>query len=370
MMRHAAAALPRVILAALPMLALSDVGAQSVYDTNLRAGPQLVQYSLKSPVNETISELVIPVFVVVPVNPRLTFDVGTAYASARVRPGSGTSGQESTISGLTDTQVRGNLTLGNDFVVLTAGVNLPTGRETAAPEEQVAAYRIGSDFLAFPISNLGTGLAFTGGVAVARPVGSWNLGFGGSLRYSSAYEPFEGGTGNRPRFQPGNEYRARVGLDRPFGTGRFALGVTYSTFGDDDIGGSIYNTGDRYVVQTGFTNGIGGADVIVNLWNLYRSPGTIFTGERVGAEDITNLLVGAGFRTFGGVLEPSVELRTWQQKIVSSSALGTLGLRYSITRNGFTITPSAGYTVGRLAVTGGTAHLTGFRGALAIRLGP
>jgi len=350
----------------------APVTAQSIFDTNVRAGPQYVQYQIKSPVNETIAEFTVPVFVVIPVSSALSIDVGTAFAWARVQPngGGGATSETSTINGLTDTQVRANLTLGTDFVVLTAGLNLPTGQETASQEEQLAAFRIGNDFLAFPISNMGTGFGGTGGIAIARPVGAWNVGFGGSVRLSSSYEPFEDNAGTRPHFQPGNEYRARLGLDRPFGTGRFAVGVTFSKFGDDDIGGSIYNTGDRYIAQMGFTNSLGGANLLVNAWNLYRRSGTIFTGERIGPENITNLLIGIGVRSIGGVIEPSVELRNWQQEKLSSSMLGTIGLRYSVDASGFTITPSVGYTTGRFATSASTANLTGFRGALAIRFGP
>lgn len=344
--------------------------AQSVFDSNARTAPQFLQYQIKSPVNETISEFTIPVFVVIPISSMLNFDVGTAYAVARVRPNGGNTEQPSSISGLTDTQLRANVALGTDFVVLTAGLNIPTGRETATIEQQLAAFRIGNDFLSFPISNMGTGLGATGGIAVARPLGSWSVGFGGSVRQSSTYEPFEASGGTRPRFQPGNEYRARVGVDHPFGTGRLAIGLTYSKFGNDDIGGSIYNTGDRYIAQAGFTNSLGGVNVLVNAWNLYRRTGSIFTGERTGPEDIANVLVGVGFSTLGGVVEPSVELRNWTQEQLSASTLGSLGLRYSATVGGFAITPSAGYTLGRFAAIGGNASLTGFRAALALRYGP
>src|SRR5205085_8080573 len=103
--------------------------------------------------------------------------------------------------------------------------------ETANIEEQLAAFRIGNDFLAFPISNMGTGFGATGGVAIARPLGTWNLGAGGSVRRSSSYEPFIADGGARPHFQPGNEYRVRAGADHPFGTGRVTIGLTFSKFG-------------------------------------------------------------------------------------------------------------------------------------------
>jgi hypothetical protein len=348
----------------------APLAAQSIFDSNLHAAPQFVQYQIKSPVNETISEFTLPIYVVIPVSSSFNFDVGTAYASARVRP-NGTGGEPaSNVSGLTDTQIRANLSLGTDFVVLTAGLNIPTGKETATQAEELAAFRIGNDFLAFPISNMGTGFGATAGIAVARPLGEWNLGFGGSLRQSASYEPFVDNTGARPRFQPGNEYRGRIGLDHPFGTGRFAFGFTYSKFGNDNIDQSIYNTGDRYITQAGFNNSFGGTNLLVNAWDLYRRSGTIFTGERTGPENVANVLVGLGFSAISGVIEPSVELRNWTQENLSTSMLGTVGLRYSVDAGGFAITPSAGYTFGRFAAVDGTADLGGFRAALAIRVGP
>ena len=343
--------------------------AQTFYDSNIRSAPQFVQYRVRAPVNETISEFTTPIFVVIPVSSTLNFDVGTAYAWARVSPNGSNTEATSTISGLTDTQVRANLALGTDFVILTAGLNLPTGRESATQAQQLAAFRIGSDFLAFPISNMGTGLGLTGGVALASPVGAWNLGAGASVRRSSAYEPVVAAGDARLRFEPGNEYRARVGIDHAFGTGRVAFGVTYSKFGDDDLGGSIYNTGDRYVAQAGFNTSYGGAKLLVNAWNLYRRSGAIFTGERTGPEDIANLLVGVGVTTRGGVIEPSVELRRWTEENLSASTLGTLGIRYDVASGGISITPSAGYTFGRFAATGGNADLSGFKAALALRWG-
>jgi hypothetical protein len=348
----------------------SPLEAQSVFDSNLRGAPQYVQYQLKAPINETISEFAAPIFVVIPVSSMLDFDIGTAYTWARVQPTGSSTEQTSTISGMTDTQIRANVKLGTDFVVLTAGINLPTGRETASQEEQLGAFRIGNDFLAFPISNMGTGFGATAGVAVARPVGDWSIGFGGSLRQSSSYEPFVDNTGARPRFQPGNEYRARLGADHAFGTGRFAVGLTYSKFGNDDIGGSIYNTGDRYILQAGFNNSFRRANVLLDAWNLYRRSGTIFTGDHIGPENIANVLFGVGFPARGGVLEPTLEARCWTQQNIDASLLGTIGLRYTADAGGFAITPSAGYTIGRFAATQSSASMTGLHATLAIRIGP
>ena len=356
--------------------------AQSVFDSELRLAPQFHQYRLKDPAGETISQVAIPVFVSVPLSQRLTLDVGTSYARSRVTAG----GATSEISGLTDTQVRGNLTLGSDFVVLTAGLNLPTGRSSVTLDQFAAAGLIGNDFLAFPISNMGTGFAVTGGVAVARPVGDWNLGVGGTVRRSTSYEPFDI-PGQTLRFQPGNEYRARVGVDRTVGAGRVALGLTYSAFGKDDVGGSVYNTGDRVIAQGVYSAAFPGHELTVAAYNVFRAPGSYASGEPTGRENIANLFTSVGLHALGTIVEPSVELRHWLQNVPAttsgtstiparsqSSVLGTLGVRTRVTVAGTRVFPSVGYTAGSMATSdasGVPAHagLTGFKAQLAMRVG-
>ena len=371
----------------LPLLfaaaAVPAAHAQSVFDSELRFAPQFLQYQLKAPTNEKISELAIPVFVSIPFGSRFTFDVGTAYASAKVTTGSATS----EISGLTDTQLRGNLALGSDFIILTGGVNLPTGRASVTLDQVTAAGRIGNDFLAFPISNMGTGLAATGGIAIARPVGDWNFGFGGAMRHSSTYDPFNV-PGQTLRFTPGDEYRARVGADRPMGNGRFSLGLTYSAFGNDDAGGSVYNTGNRLIAQTVITQAYNGTDVTLAGYNVFRAAGHYASGDLAGKENILNGYLGLGLHTMGTILEPSFEFRQWLQFIPGSTAggvatadrsqisvLGTVGLRTRIDMLGLSVFPSGGYTLGSVATVDDKntlrhADLTGFKAQVAVRFAP
>jgi hypothetical protein len=367
--------------ACLTALSASTAGAQSVFDSELRLAPQFMQYHLRAPANETISELALPLFVSVPVGPRVTFDVGTAYARARVASANGIS----EITGLTDTQVRGNLTLGNDFVVLTAGLNLPTGQRAATLEQYAVATRIGSDFLGFPIPNMGAGFAGTGGVAIARPLGEWNVGFGAAVRRSAAYVPF-----NIPnqsfRYQPGNEYRVRVGTDGGVGSGagRVAFGVTYSAFGQDDIEGIAFRSGNRLIAQSAYTNTLGSNDLTLSAYDVIRTGGRYASGDPVGRENLVNVLASIAVRGMGTVVEPSIELRHWQQRVPETSMtpdrtqgsfLSTLGVRARFDYAGVTAYPGVGYSFGTLAATepnGMPTHagLTGFRVQLAMRAAP
>jgi hypothetical protein len=370
------------LVAALGATDATAAGAQSVLDSDFRLAPQFVQYRLDAPANQTISQLAIPMFVTIPVSERLTFDVGTSYARSRVTSDNGMS----QIDGITDTQIRGNLTLGSDFVVLTTGLNLPTGRSSVTLDQFTAAGLIGNDFLAFPISNMGTGLAVTAGVAVARPLGDWNIGFGGSMRRSTSYEPFDI-PGQTLRYQPGNEYRARVGVDRPVGDGRVAFGLTYSAFGRDDVGGSVYNTGDRAIAQGGYSTLLSGRALTLAAYNVFRAPGSYASGEPAGRENIANLFASLGLDAGGTLIEPSVELRHWMQHVPGTttsttsaparsqaSFLGTVGLRTRVEYAGARLFPSVGYTVGALASADASgaparAGITGFRAQLAMRVG-
>ena len=384
-MSRSARLLHRVLHASLALVtAVSAAQGQSLLDAEVRLAPQYVHYRLQAPADETISELAIPVFVVVPAGSRLTFDVGTAYSRALVTSGT----TRSEISGLTDTQIRGSYTLGGDFVVLTAGVSLPTGQRSVTLEQLLAAGRIGNDFLAFPVSNMGTGLAGTGGLALALPLGEWSVGAAVSVRRSKAYEPFDV-PGQSFRYQPGNEVRGRIGVDRPLAAGRLALGVTYAAFGREDAGGSAYNTGDRVIAQGSLTGLVGPHDYTIAAYNLFRAPGEYASGDRAGRENIANLFVSLGVQALGTLVEPSVELRHWRQHVFAvqgdetadvertqSSRLATVGVRVRARVAGLTLYPSVGYTMlGRLAVeaedgTPASADLTGFRLGLVARFAP
>ncbi len=372
------------LIALCTAVAGSTARAQSLSDAEGRLAPQYVQYQVHAPADETISELAIPIFISVPAGSRLSFDIGTAYARAHVTSGT----TRSDISGLTDTQIRGSYTLGGDFVVLTAGVSLPTGESRVSLDQLLAAGRIGNDFLAFPVSNMGTGLAATGGIAVARPFGDWSVGAGLSMRRSRAYEPFDF-AGPTLRYQPGNETRARIGVDRPVAAGHLALGLTYAAFGREDAGGSAYNTGDRVIAQGVFTGLLGEHDYTIAAYNVFRAPGEYASGDRAGRENVANLFLSLGLHTMATIVEPSLELRHWRQQLFEtpgqgnaeiersqSSRLATIAVRARANVAGLLLFPSAGYTMlGRLATLDDSgrpvnADLTGFHVGLVIRVTP
>jgi hypothetical protein len=349
----------------------SSLAAQS-NEITARVAPQYHSYTIDTPSNTTIGEFSIPLFVVVPVTPALTFDLGTAYAHAHVEQTALGKSTTSDIAGLTDTQIRANYVLGSDFVVLTAGVNLPTGQSRVTTAQLTAASLVGSDFLGFPISNMGTGLGETGGVAIARPLGDWNVGAGLSMRRTEQYDPFDVG-GATFRYQPGNEYRVRVGADRAIGTGRSTFGFTYSTFGNDELAGSIYNTGNRYITQATYNNDVGPGRIGLVTWNLFRTAGTLADSSFLGHENISNVALSYGIHVGSALFEPNAETRVWVQEGAPTSLVTTLGIRSQLDAGRFVVSPGVGYSLGRVAAQDATglrtaATLTGLHATLAIRV--
>ncbi len=343
----------------LPALA----GAQGLADASWRLTPQYVGYTFEQGnVKTTVTELAIPLAYLLPITSRLSFDISTAFASSRAETGN----VASTISGLTDTQLRLNYTFGTDAVVITAGVNLPTGQYEVAEDKIAAAGQIGNDFLAFPVSSFGNGMAGTGGIAIARPLGEWNLGVGASFRKSAEFGAFEQ-QNDVLRFQPADEIRVRAGLDRFAMGGRVLFGVVYSAFGQDMAGTTTYSTGDRLIGQAALDVPLGGAQLFLSGWHLYRMEGEQIGGTAPG-EGITNVAAALGFDLGGLFLEPNVEGRFWT---IDGAQAGTLmygGLRTRFSMGWLTVYPSVSYGTGTLNGAGGNdTDVTGFRGGLTIR---
>ncbi len=352
------------VFAALP---LASLGAQSVSDGTVIVNPQIVNYKFGSGnAAKTVTQLSSPLVFIVPFGDRFNLDISTSYANTEVTVGGATT---SKISGLTDTQLRGNLTVGDNAAIFTIGVNIPTGKYTVPEGQQEAAGQIGNDFLLYPVSSMGSGLGATGGVALAKSFGDWNFGFGGSFRHSTQFDAYKVAS-KVLRFTPGDEFRARVGADRPVGDGRLSLAVTYSKFSNDVADSTTFATGDRALAQGSLVLPVGGGDLQVVAWNLYRAQGQLIGGISPWA-NVANLNVGVGFRLGELYVQPSVEGRSWNQGGKKAGTLANLGVRFRFGLGDLSINPSATYAIGKLYSTidgGGTTDVTGYRASILIRL--
>ena len=346
--------------------AAPSAGAQGLSSASARLAPQYVSYQLtQGGSKSTVSELAVPFAFAIPLTSRLTFDVATAYASAMVDGG----GAKSTISGFTDTQVRFNLTFGADALVVTAGLNAPSGQYEVKEDKIAAAGNIGNDFFAFPVSSFGNGLAGTGGIALARAIGEWNLGLGASFRKSAEFGAYQTSS-DVLHFTPADEMRLRAGVDHSLGDGRVMLGVVFSQFGkdatDDGTSQTTYSTGDRIIGQAAVELPVGERQLYVGGWYLHHAAGEQVTGE-APPENIMNVLAALSMNAGSVFLEPSVEARFWQIDGARAGLLTYAGLRTKFQLSSFELSPSFAYGFGS---TEGAAKtdVSGIKGGLTIKL--
>ncbi|HSB52905.1 MAG TPA: hypothetical protein VLD58_01050, partial [Gemmatimonadales bacterium] len=283
------------LLAALPVAALAQT---NLYPTaSAVSGVEVRQYGFDSKFGiDHVRQIAVPIAVAVPIGRRFSFDIGTWYASTSVKSATGTE----TFSSLTDTQLRLAYVLGNDALVASVVVNLPTGKETTTQQQFGIAAGASSNFLLFPVNTYGTAASVTPSLAAATSFGDWNVGISGSLRWTGEYQPFSDGTDPDLKYQPGLEGRVRLGIDRLVGKSRFTIGGTFSTFSNDEItpgtgSGATYSPGNRFLVDASLVAPAGSGTVSVYAWNYHRTESNSSSGAIGGKENILTGGVAGAF---------------------------------------------------------------------------
>lgn len=225
-----------LLLALLPGAA----GAQTPASQSLVAGAHYQTIRFDETLGaEEASLLLLPVAYRLPLGKRLTADLYGAWARGRVRKEDRTF----TLDGLVDTRLRLALRASSG-VVLTAGLNLPTGNEDHTTAESFVASILATDLLGFRESNLGVGFSLSSGIAAAHRVGEWAVGGGVSYRLASDFEPR---ADTSFRYKPGNEIRVRAAVDRTVGGGKVTLGATFQEFTVDEVDGkNLFQSGNRW----------------------------------------------------------------------------------------------------------------------------
>ena len=187
-------------------------------------------------------QLTIPISASSPLGGSWRLDLTTLYGSGRVgynRQGAGAGTGTATLSGLSDVRIRATGRLLRDNVVLTLGVNAPSGR-TSLDAFQFSALRV----LAAPAIGLGSapvgaGLSGTVGIVFAQQIGAWAVAYGSSYEARGRYQPvaaLTAGTGSAD-FLPGGVLRASLGGDRLLGPHRLSVAAGLDVFADDRLRG-------------------------------------------------------------------------------------------------------------------------------------
>lgn len=362
--------MPRAMFAAaLGLVVPAMLNAQDPGRARITSGVEFYNIKFtKGSGEQTVRELVVPMGLFLPVGQRFSVEVGTYFVNADFE--SGTSSE--TISGLTDVIVRTAWQLKPDVATLTFSASLPTGQTELTPGQiQNIGGNVSSDLIPFPVTSFGTGVTATTGLAVAMPAGAWAIGVAGAFRYSGEYTAVNDTTPADADLilTPGSEFRFRIGADRLVGQGRLSLGVTYSTFTQDEIGAARATPGPRIISQLGWGFPLGNSSISLYLWDVYRGKGDSVANVPYYNENTIAFGSVGAFRVAGNLLRPSLEFRTQSSTINGVSSNGHLigaGLRYQIQAGRrATIIPGVRFDTG----TSQDQDFTGLSGSLSLRIG-
>jgi hypothetical protein len=247
--------------------------------TVARTGATFESYSFGSGLAfNRISEFTIPFGVTQRVGGRLVIDVSTAFARASVsQAGGGTI----THAGLIDTDLRATVSVIPGKLVFNVIGTIPTGA-TTVPDTTIPLFgATATNLLGFTTPGFGTGGGMSAGFASAFKMGqSWAVGTGASYRYAASYVPVKGGTA----MSPGGEIRGRLGIEGPFGGGKYFRGaLVYTTNAANDLGASQQSTiGDRILAYAAISMPFGNSQLSLYGWEMRRlrardfgTPGTV-----------------------------------------------------------------------------------------------
>lgn len=186
-----------------------------------------------------------------------------------------TSGDVTTLGGLTDVQLAGNYYLESANLIFALGLGIPSGKRQLSLEQFQTSAVLAENIFRFQIPNFGSGFNLSPSVMWALPV-SDDIVFGlaAGFQYRGEYTPIE----NAGTLKPGNEFLGTVGVEiRTAETASFALDVVYTRYGRDKLNGSeVFASGDKIRATAQFKASFDRNELVVV--GSFRSKGKAETG--------------------------------------------------------------------------------------------
>jgi hypothetical protein len=252
-----------IFAVALSCTAMPAAGAQESLLPSAAWGlaPMFTMWHFDTPVSQSfgrvrdVNQMAAPFRARVVIGGHWNLDASGAFATSSVSIDS--SGHTSTLSlaGLTDIKLRLSSAFMDDHLLVTAGVNAPTGTTGLNANQTSVLQVISAPALHMPVSALGAGSGGTLGVVAAREAAGWALAIGGSVEARAEYSAIEVAlaSGNSStKVTPGAAFHMTLGADRAIGDARLSLALLGDKYSQDRVAfGSSIATGDtRYTLGT------------------------------------------------------------------------------------------------------------------------
>jgi hypothetical protein len=252
----------RLVFTALSCVAV--IGQAQVQRLQLnRTGSAGLSFEWWKAKKDKITQLALPVTVVYPRSEKLGFYAlmtPAVLSSLNV-------GESYGLNGISDLKLGGHALVMNDKVLVTFGINLPSGKHALDDEEYSVASVLAMPAFNFRVPSMGQGLDVKLGLSSAREVSGVVVGFGADYLRKGGYKPFGNLEGS---YKPGDELSFTCGAEKELSLMgrdmRIYGDVLYSIYMDDTWEGTkAFRSGNRLLIQLMSTFRYGSADVTVLL---------------------------------------------------------------------------------------------------------
>lgn len=241
------------------LLAAAAAASPAEGQRSVGLGVDFMGYTFEEGLGASAAQLmVVPLAVRFPAG-SVTLDLYAAWAQGQVER----EDVAYTLQGPVDTRLKLSWQA-MPWALFSVGASLPTGNSTHDGEEAVVASVLAMDMLGFREATWGTGPQVTSSLATATRAGPWGIGLAAAYSVNGEFEP---SSEYELRYQPGNEARFRLALDRNIGTSTFTAGATFMTFAQDQADGrNLFQAGNRIRFDASFAFRAGGG-----VWTLYAA---------------------------------------------------------------------------------------------------
>ncbi len=181
-----------------------------------------------------------------------------------------TGGDPASLSGLTDSQLGFTYHLERYNVVMSLGLNLPSGVKDLEQEEFNTSLLFSNTLFDFRVPSFGQGVAVNPGAVWAIPLNDDIVaGIGASYQYRGPFKPLK----EFDDFDPGDEFLVTGGVDaRISETGTISSDLVVTFYGADKLGSSeVFAAGTKIVANAQWRNEFGRS--VLTLFARYRSLG-------------------------------------------------------------------------------------------------
>ena len=231
-----------ILLTLIPMLA----NAQILKSTFFRQPEVNTGFSIQtwSTDQDRVTEFVVPLSFVIPINRSLTINAVTSSAFAQMNSAS------QHLFGMTDTRILGSFVTADNHLLITGGVTVPTGNTRLEGDQSSITSALAEYSLNFRVPSFGQGFSANIAGLYAFQAGDFILGGGAGFVYKNGFKPYKS---IDAKYKPGTEISVNIGGETNVGNRRgmkLTLDVTYTLYGADEFDETeVFKSGAKLIAD-------------------------------------------------------------------------------------------------------------------------